>query len=137
MAEPWTFTGEPPSLGQSGTVTLVEGATFCISGKAGDIAEGESQGLFFRDTRFLSSYELRLNGLALQPLSSFVGDPFAATFVTRARPRPGRADSTLVAFRNRYVGRGMREDIAIRNFSDEAMPCLVELAIDADFADLF
>ncbi|CAN5696268.1 glycogen debranching N-terminal domain-containing protein [soil metagenome] len=137
MAEPWTFTGEPPSLGQAGTVTLVEGATFCISGRAGDIAEGESQGLFFRDTRFLSAYELRLNGLALQSLSSFVGDPFSATFVTRARPRPGRADSTLVAFRNRYVGRGMREDIAIRNFSDEAMPCLVELAIDADFADLF
>ncbi|HEV2068833.1 MAG TPA: glycogen debranching N-terminal domain-containing protein [Acidimicrobiales bacterium] len=137
MGEPWTFTGEPPSVGQTGTVTLVEGATFCISGRGGDIAEGESQGLFFRDTRFLSSYELRLNGLALQTLSSFVGDPFTATFVTRARPRPGRADSTLVAFRNRYVGRGMREDIVIRNFGDEPVPCTVELAVDVDFADLF
>ncbi|HWH36123.1 MAG TPA: glycogen debranching N-terminal domain-containing protein [Acidimicrobiales bacterium] len=137
MADPWTFSGEPPSMGQTGSVTLVEGATFCISDGAGDIHAGESQGLFFRDTRFLSSYQLRLNGLALQTLSSFVGDPFTATFVSRARPRPGRADSTLVAFRTRYVGRGMREDLTVRNFGDEPVPCLVELAIDVDFADLF
>ena len=115
----------------------MEGASFCISDPGGDITEGESQGLFFRDTRFLSSYQLRLNGFGLQTLSSFVGDPFAATFVTRARPRPGRADSTLVAFRKRYVGQGMREDIVIRNFGDEPVPCVVELAVDVDFADLF
>ncbi|MDQ3304946.1 MAG: amylo-alpha-1,6-glucosidase [Actinomycetota bacterium] len=138
MTEPWTFTGEPPSVGQgAGIVTLVEGSTFCISGTAGDIEPAMSQGLFFRDTRFLSALELRLNGLPLQMLSSLVRDPFSATFVARARPRPGRADSTLVAFRTRYVGRGMREDIVIRNFGPEPAPCLVELAVDIDFADLF
>ncbi len=138
MAEPWTFTGEPPAVGQgAGIVTLVEGSTFCISGAAGDIEPGMSQGLFFRDTRFLSAMELRLNGLPLQVLSSLVRDPFSASFVARALPRPGRADSTLVAFRTRYVGRGMREDIVIRNFGPEPASCVVELEVDVDFADLF
>lgn len=138
MAQPWTFTGEPPAVGQTGgTVTLVEGSTFCISGDNGDIAEGMAQGLFFRDTRFLSLLELRINGRPLQSLSAYVGDPFTATFVARALPRPGRADSTLVAFRTRYVGRGMREDFVIRNFGEEPMPCTIELAVNVDFADLF
>ncbi len=138
MAEPWTFTGEPPSPGSySGTVTLVQGSTFCISDGAGDIEPGTTQGLYFRDTRFLSSLGLRLNGRPLQSLSAYVGDPFSAGFVARGSPRPGRADSTLVAFRNRYVGRGLREDLVVRNFGEEPARCLVELEVDVDFADLF
>ena len=38
-------------------------------------------------------------------------DPFTATFVSRCLPAPGRADSTLMVFRSRYVGQGMREDL--------------------------
>ena len=125
-------------MGQAGAiVTLVEGSTFCISGSAGDIEPGLTHGLFFRDTRFISGLELRLNGLPLEPLSSYVAEPFSGTFVSRARPRPGRADSTLVAFRSRYVGRGMREDVTVRNFGHEPAMCIVEITVDVDFADLF
>ncbi len=138
MTEPWTFTGEPPAVGSSGgTVTLVQGSTFCISDGAGDIQPATTQGLFFRDTRFLSRFGLRLNGRPLQSLSAYVGDPFAAGFVTRASPRPGRADSTLVAFRSRYVGRGLREDLVVRNFGEESVLCSIEVEVDVDFADLF
>ena len=63
--------------------------------------------------------------------------PFSATFVLRTRPRAGRADSHALVFRYRYVGRGMREDIVIRNYGDEPAFCSLELAVDADFADLF
>ena len=38
--------------------------------------------------------------------------------------------------RNRYVGRGMREDIVVRNLSDEPAYCGIELGFGADFADL-
>ena len=138
MTEPWTFTGEPPAVGStSGSVTLVQGSTFCISDGAGDVEAGTTHGLFFRDTRFLSTFELRINGRTLQSLSAYVGDPFSAGFVARAMARPGRADSTLVAFRTRYVGRGLREDLAVRNFGEEVASCLVEVAVDVDFADLF
>ncbi len=95
------------------------------------------QGLFFRDSRFLSTLQLRVNGHSLEHLSAFTANPFTATFVSRAYPRAGVADSTLVSFRTRYVGRGMREDLVIRNFGLEPARCVIELITDADFANLF
>src|SRR3954452_14554530 len=137
MAEPWTFAGEVPVLGTVGTITLVEGSAFCISGRSGDMAPNLPQGFFFRDTRFLSRLELRVNGTIPEALEAEAVDPFSATYVLRSRPRPGRADSPLLVFRHRYVGRGMREDIVIRNYGDEPSYCSVELLFDTDFADLF
>src|SRR5437764_8358252 len=138
MADQWNFAGESVSLSQpSGTVTLVEGSAFCISGRSGDMHHGTPQGLMFRDTRFLSRFELRVNGQQPEPLAAIPADPFSCTFVSRSRPRPGRADSTLLVFRRRYVGRGMREDISVHNFGEEAAYCSLELLVDADFANLF
>ena len=51
--------------------------------------------------------------------------------------RSGRADSTLMVFRSRYVGQGMREDLTIRNFADEPALCTIEIFVGSDFADLF
>src|SRR5205823_1573360 len=137
MAEPWTYAGEVPMLGTAGTITLVEGSAFAISGRSGDMAPNLPQGFFFRDTRFLSRLELRVNGQAPEALEAEPLDPFSATFALRTRPRPGRADSPLLLFRHRYVGRGMREDIVIRNYGDEPSYCSLELLFDTDFADLF
>jgi glycogen debranching enzyme len=118
-------------------VTLVEGSAFAISGRSGDMVAGSPQGLFFRDTRFLSRFELRVNGQQPEPLAADTPDPFSAVFVSRTRPRHGRADSTLMVFRYRYIGRGMREDIVVRNFADEPAFCSLEVLLEADFADLF
>ena len=95
------------------------------------------QGLFFRDTRFVSELRLTLNGTPPEPLAATTTDPFSAVFVLRGHPSRGRADSHLVVFRRRYIGRGMREDIEIENFGEEAAFCSIELVVDADFADLF
>jgi len=138
VSEPWTFAGQPAGLDRAGgVVTLVDESTFTISGRMGDMVPGSAQGLFVRDTRVLSRLELLVNGKRPEPLSAVSEDPFSATFVMRCQPRPGRADSTLMVFRSRYVGQGMREDVVIRNFADEATFCLVELFVEADFADLF
>lgn len=45
-----------------GTVTLVEGSTFCISEAGGDVAHGQLQGLFVRDMRVLSRWALAIDG---------------------------------------------------------------------------
>lgn len=138
MSDPWNFAGESPSLGRAaGVVTLVEGSAFAISGRSGDMVPGSAQGLFYRDSRFLSRWELKVNGAAAEPLSAITTDPFSAIFVSRRCPAAGQADSTLMVFRYRYIGRGMREDIVIRNFNDEAAYCSVELFVVADFADVF
>jgi glycogen debranching enzyme len=138
MADPWTFAGPVTQLDASaGAVTLVDESTFAISGRAGDVTTGGAQGLFFRDTRILSRFEVLVNGAATEPLAAITDNPFSATFVSRCLPAPGRADSTLMVFRHRYVGQGMREDVTIRNFADEPALCSLEVFVGADFADLF
>jgi len=138
VSDPWTFSGKVSVLGRAGgIVTLVDESTFAISGAEGDVAAGTAEGLFVRDTRIVSRYELRVNGQRPESLAVVSENPFSATFVSRCQPRAGRADSTLMVFRSRYVGQGMREDIVIRNFGDEPTFCSVELFIDSDFADLF
>ncbi len=138
MSDPWNFAGPVTQLGSgAGSVTLVDESTFAISGSTGDITPGAAQGLFFRDTRIVSRFEVLINGARAEHLAAVTDDPFSATFVARNLPAPGRADSTLMVFRSRHVGQGMREELTLRNFSDEATACTVEILVDADFADLF
>ncbi len=138
MAEQWNYAGPVTQLSSSqGVVTLVDESTFAISGSAGDMSPGGAQGLFVRDTRIISRFEVLVNGTGTEPLAAVTDDPFSATFVSRCLPAPGRADSTLMVFRSRYVGQGMREVLSLRNFADEATACTVEVFVGADFADLF
>jgi glycogen debranching enzyme len=137
MTEQWTFGGMPPVEESHTTVTLVEGSTFCIGGANGDLHPSATHGLFFRDTRILSRWEIRVDGHPLQPLVVQRDDPFSAVFVCRTPPRPGHADSTLLVQRYRYVGDGMQEDLVIENLASEAAGCTVTVLVDADFADLF
>ncbi len=138
MADPWNFAGPVTQLDSTaGVVTLVDESTFAISGGAGDMTQGAAQGLFVRDTRILSRFEVLVDGVRTEPLAAVTDDPFSATFVSRCMPAPGRADSTLMVFRSRYVGQGIREDLTIRNFADEAAVCTVQVFVGSDFADLF
>ncbi len=137
MTAQWTFDGEPPAVGGGGEITLVQGSTFCIGAASGDLCPPAVHGLFFRDTRILSRWEVRIDGHPLQPLMVEQPDPFSALFVCRTPPRPGRADSTVLVSRRRHVGDGMREDLTLENLAGEAVGCTVTVLVDADFADLF
>ena len=57
----------------------------------------------------------------------------SATFVGRAAPA-GSGEPGPIVVRHRYVGRGMREDIVVRNFGDEPAYVEVEVEVEADFA---
>jgi glycogen debranching enzyme len=135
--QPWTTTASASLGGDVRAITLVEGPAFAISSTSGDMLAGFPHGVFFRDTRFLSELSLRVNGQRPEPLAATSTDPFSAAFVLRDQPRAGEADSHLMVFRHRYVGRGLREDITVRNYGLEPAFCSLELTVDADFADLF
>lgn len=120
-----------------GTVTLVEGQTFALSGRSGDMLTDFPHGLFLFDTRVLSRWELRLNGHRLVPLTVELNGPFGATFVGHGAPAVGRADADVLVFRHRHVGYGMRERFVVTNHGLDAAAVEVELECDADFADLF
>jgi len=137
MPQPWTSTASASLHRDGGVVTLVEGPAFSISLASGDMEPGLPHGVFFRDTRFLSELRVRVNGHWPEPLAATTLDPFSAAFVLRDQPRAGLADSALMLYRTRYVGRGMREDITVHNFGLEPAFCSLELSVAADFADLF
>ena len=137
MADPWTLTGDDDRPAAEAAITLVEGSAFCICGRDGDVTPGTLQGLFFRDTRFLSGIGLRINGSRPEALAAERRSPFSATFVLRSRPVGGRADSSLTIQRDRHVGRGMREDFVVRNYGEEPAYCSIRLRFSADFANLF
>jgi hypothetical protein len=137
VTESWSYGGAPHTSSVAGTVTLVEGVTFCISDRSGDIRPGAEQGLFFHDTRFVSRFELRVDGQPLEKLADHCPSPYTATFITRRPPRPGTADSTMLVVRCRYVGNGMREDITVRNLGREPSGVGLVLVVESDFAGLF
>jgi len=116
---------------------LVEGSTFCASATNGDIGQYPSDGLFVRDTRVLSRWELRIDGAPVEALATVPLEPYACVFICRAPTRAGHPEPTIIVERHRYVGEGMREDLVVRNFGAEAAGLDVVLRADADFADLF
>lgn len=118
-------------------VTLVEGSSFCVSSHGGVIAPGSVQGLFVRDTRVLSRWELFVDAQPVEPLTVVPAEPFSCRFIGRCAARPGQADATVIVEQHRYVGQGMREDLVLHNHGREAVGLDVHLAVEADFADLF
>ena len=121
----------------AGTVTLVEGSSFCISLPNGDISTEHPHGLFVQDARILSGWSLTVDGLALEPLAAETKEPYRALFVGRVPRSDGYADSPLIVERLREVGAGIQELVTVRNFSLEPVDCVIALKIGADFADLF
>ncbi|MFI6168152.1 glycogen debranching N-terminal domain-containing protein [Nocardia sp. NPDC051052] len=129
--------GEPTGFGGAGAVTLVEGGTFCLSNRLGDVEPGRPHGLFFRDARVVSRWELLVDGHPPEPLSVLSPEAFAARFVLRRPPTAGLADSTLLVVRERIVADGMHEVLTLENMGREPTAVTLELHVDADFVDLF
>lgn len=121
----------------AGSVTLVEGSSFCISSQTGDIHADRPHGLFVRDARILSDWSLTINGQPLEPLTAETKEPYRALLVGRVPRSDGYADSPLIVERLREVGAGIQERITVRNYSKEPVECAVALEVGADFADLF
>ncbi|MGW0395880.1 amylo-alpha-1,6-glucosidase, partial [Streptomyces sp. NPDC003042] len=124
-----------PAVHGAPTVTLVEGPTFCVSGTSGDMDAEWTQGLFFRDTRIISDWRLRVDDRIPQHLTVLSHTPYSTTFVSRVPPRGSQTE--LLLERRRYVGEGMREDLHLRNLGNLRISAKISLHVGADFADLF
>ena len=137
MGEGWSFTGGPPNAVAGADVTLVEGRSFCVSDRVGDLGGAATHGLIVQDTRFVEHLVLSVDGDRLEPLGVEPIGPHAARFVTRRKPRDGLADSTLLVVRERYVGNGLVEDITLENLSRQTEEHTLVLTVTTDFANLF
>lgn len=123
------------------TTLLHSGYTVLCCGADGSITAPE-HGLFDFDTRILSSYQLTIGGQAPALVTSEQpeSDKWAAMLHL---PRPdGQAEGprlpqdALEILVDRHVGIGMVESFRLRNLSAEPFKSQLEIALDADFADV-
>jgi glycogen debranching enzyme len=126
-------------MASSDTISILDGSTFVVSDRRGDIDAGPDtpHGLFFRDTRFLSSWRLSVNDGPPEVLSTEDIDYFSAQFFLYPPTGTVYKNPYLSVIRKRKVGDGFHEDITVMNHDRE--PAEIELRLEAgsDFADLF
>jgi glycogen debranching enzyme len=120
------------------TVNVLDGSTFVVSDRRGDVraGEGREHGFFSSDTRFISRWFLRVGTDPLQLLSLDQGTHFEVRFFLTPSVGPeDQAPCSIV--RRRLVDHVWMEEIILTNHLHEASRTLVVLELDSDFADLF
>src|SRR5262245_25962703 len=125
---------------------LKQGDTFGLFDQYGDIHSQRtgSQGLYHEGTRFLSRFELTLNGERPLLLSSTVKEDNVLLNVDLTNPdmtHKGKievARGTLHLSRIRFLWQGRCfERLRVHNYSLLPVPIRLSVSVDADFADLF
>ncbi len=120
------------------TLSVLDGSTFVVSDRLGDVCAQESRehGFFCEDTRFLSRWVLRVGEVPLELLGLDQSVHFAAQFFLTPRVGPDeQAPCSII--RRRLVDRVWMEEVSVTNHRHERSEVRVVLAVDADFADLF
>jgi glycogen debranching enzyme len=111
-------------------VSLVSPGAYAVSDGRGDFGGTSGPGLFYRDTRHLSRFVLRVDGEAPIPLEVRTRGS-EAEFVLEA------AAGSIRVVRRRALGGGMDEEISLTNDALEAVEIWVEIGCAADFRDVF
>jgi len=134
------------SLAQLGIHALKQGDTFAVFNQFGEILSWEQspEGLFHNDTRYLSRFDLQIEGHRPLLLSSNIQDDNAILTVDLTNPdiyEDGRlrlAKDTIHLLRSKYLWQGVcYERIGVRNYSSVPQHVRLNLQFEADFADLF
>ncbi|MEU7825716.1 glycogen debranching N-terminal domain-containing protein [Catellatospora sp. NPDC049133] len=117
-------------------LTLLDGSTFFTTNGLGDTG-GPDDGLYFADTRHLSTWRLTLNGAELRLLSFDTPQYYSARVHTTLPSASVGVNPALSVRRDRIVSTGVHEDVIVQNYGDEVCELVLELSLDADFADIF
>jgi glycogen debranching enzyme len=118
-------------------ITVNSGTTFLICDDLGNIAEGTELGLYHEDTRFLSAYELTLDGQSpLLLTAQATGTSASAHFLTNpGLPTIPRGQLSII--RRRQIVHGMREEIEITNYGEGDAVFTLQLCLETDFCHIF
>jgi glycogen debranching enzyme len=131
--------GRPPR-------TLKYGDTFVVLDSRGDIAaaSGRSAGLFHLDTRYLSRFEVLVNGAPPLLLGSNLSDDNSALFVDLTNPdiisdqRILLEKDSVHILRTVFLWRGTAyQRLRVRNYGDRPVELQAAILFGNDFADLF
>jgi glycogen debranching enzyme len=127
-------------------LTMKQGDCFMVFDGHGDIgaSPGGPDGLFSWDTRYLSHFELLINGLQPLLLGSNLSDDNAILTVDLTNPdiyydnRIILQKDLLHVARTVFIWRStLFHRFAVRNFGAEPVRLLLSITFDNDFADIF
>ena len=124
-------------------VTISQGRTFMVTNLKGGIDLETQQGVYMNDTRFACYYRLYINNTPLDLINSSQLTFYAARFHLtnpELHIEGGKLDpETLHVTVNRVVNSsgGIHEDLDVANYTGKEVRFLLEVALHADFADIF
>jgi glycogen debranching enzyme len=124
----------------TGQITINDGGSFLLTAADGSIDDRRAQGLFVRDTRLISYYEISIDRQPLTLLTSSAITHRVARYeftspqlLTAHGIIPTK--KLLVSLRRDIMG-GMHEDIDIINHHQQRVEIQLMLAIRSDFVDV-
>src|SRR6266550_7837035 len=135
---------------QTGSVlertVLKEGQIFLFADRAGDVKllNLEGHGLYFRDTRHLSLFEMDISGTRLTLLSAagelnFMSNlQFANDTLLGPSGEVAAEPRTISIRRNRFLhDDGLHERLGLFNYNPHAVQLNVRFTLGSDFRDMF
>lgn len=126
------------------TLALKDGPHVVVSATDGSMATDEEAGFgyYVHDVRFLSGFDVRINGrrpllLSASDRETYVGtvqlvNPALELDDGRVLPR-----QALSIRRARFIDGGLRERIGVLNSTPQSVPIDLSVSFDADFGDMF
>jgi glycogen debranching enzyme len=122
-------------------IAIHQGQTVLVTEPDGQVNGQSKRGLYFRDTRVISAWAIYANGESWDLLNGGAVAYHAArifqinrAFVSEDGPIAAR---TLGLVIGRHIDGGLHEDIEITNNSRHPVRFNLEIAIRADFADIY
>jgi glycogen debranching enzyme len=119
---------------------------FLVLDSHGDmgVSAGGHDGLFHRDTRYLSRFELLVNGVAPLLLGSTLSNDNCVLKVDLTNPDFRDGDNIILSKNLLHIARtlfitreSLHQRLTLHNFGAESVQLLLSLAFESDFADLF
>ncbi len=122
-------------------IAIHQGQTVLVSEPDGEIVFPSEKGLYFRDTRLVSSWSIYANGEEWDLLSGGAVTYYAAHLFLTNRPIATQDGDirprTLALEISRSLSGGMHEDLDLTNHGVKPVRFQLEIAIRCDFADIF
>ena len=122
-------------------VSIHHGQTVLVSEPDGQINPPSDKGLYFFDTRVISSWTIYANGEPWDLLNGGAITHYASrTYLTNRRIPTADGiipQRTLGLVVSRMISDGMHEDVDITNKSMQRVRFQLEIALRCDFADIF
>ena len=122
-------------------IAIHQGQSVLLTEPDGQVNWPSNRGLYFRDTRVISAWAIYANGEPWDLLNGGAIAPHAARIFQTNRAFTSEdgpiAARTLGLVIGRHIEGGLHEDFDITNNSQQPVRFNLEIAIRADFADIF